>query len=210
MCTGRLMMLGCWLLTSILAYALMPSCLRMHLDMRLMAGTVIDLGLKVQACDTCGNIQLCAGLGAGIEGNLHAVTKIFPLSQLDWLAGWTEGEGTMSSLLSNLVEHGAKYGYNPKTEKCLDICMEEDKAVAKQEFLSRGLELQFVRVQRYLDGHVVSKESKEQYVNLKVEALAEIAKTHPQTVHAAFTFCLQHKWMYMCRVIPGIAQLLEC
>ena len=42
-----------------------------------------------------------------------------------------------------------------------------------------------------------------------LRALAEIAKTHPQSAHAAFTFCLQHKWMYMCRVIPGIAQLLE-
>ena len=53
-------------------------------------------------------------------------------------------------------------------------------------------------------------------MNSKVEgwcnslrALAGIANTHPQSAHAAFTFCLQHKWMYMCRVIPGIAQLLE-
>ena len=334
--------------------------------MRLMAGAVIDSGLKVQARDACGNVQLCAGLGAGIEGNLHAVSKVFPQS-----AGWTEGGGTSNAdiveqlltqseemrpdgggpddydeeadadstggsryepntgfgvtlvdadnafnranlymlldtvarrwpaaarfvfnryrhyhrtyvrtdpgkppiiilrkegvaqgcvlamliyginlmplceelaekfpevlelwfaddeanvgsarlnaqVLAYLVEHGPKYGYDPKPEKSFHVCMEVDEAVAKQEFLSRGLELQFVRGQRYLGGHVGSKESKEQYVNSKVEgwcnslrALAEIAKTHPQSAHAAFTFCLQHKWMYMCRVIPGIAQLLE-
>ena len=60
--------------------------------MRLMAGAVIDSGLKVQARDACGNVQLCAGLGAGIEGNLYAVKRIFPQS-----AGWTEGEGTSNA-----------------------------------------------------------------------------------------------------------------
>ena len=60
--------------------------------MRLMAGAVIDSGLKVQARDACGNVQLCAGLGAGIEGNLHAVFKAFPQA-----AGWTEGEGTSNA-----------------------------------------------------------------------------------------------------------------
>ena len=334
--------------------------------MRLMAGVVIDSGLKVQARDECGNVQLCAGLGAGIEGNLHAVTRIFPES-----AGWTEGGGTSNAdvveqlltqseetrpdggglnddeggldaddiggsryepntgfgvtlvdadnafnrlnlykaldtvarrwpgaarfafnryrhyhrtyvrtdpgkppiiilrkegvaqgcvlgmliygvgllplseelarafpeivnlwfaddeanvgsasqnaqCLAFLVEHGPIYGYFPKPEKSLHVCKKEDEEVARREFLSRGLEVNMVRGSRYLGGHVGSKEEKEQYVTSKVEgwcntvrALARIAETHPQSAHAGFTFCLQHKWMYMCRVVSDIAQLLE-
>jgi hypothetical protein len=44
---------------------------------------------KVAATNACGNTQLCAGLGSGIEANLHAVRAIWPQS-----AGWTE-DGTL-------------------------------------------------------------------------------------------------------------------
>ncbi|EJK50976.1 hypothetical protein THAOC_29905 [Thalassiosira oceanica] len=40
-------------------------------------------------------------------------------------------------------EHRLKYGYYPKPEKSFHVCMEVDEEVAKQEFLSCGLELQF-------------------------------------------------------------------
>lgn len=333
--------------------------------MRLMAGAVIDSGLKTQARDACGNVQSCAGLGGGIEGNMHAATRIFPES-----AGWTEGEGTSNAeiaeqlltqsdemrseeggmdddeeaeadstsgthyepntgfgvtlvdadnafnrtnlymaletvarrwpagarfcfnryrhyhrtyvrtdpgkppiiilrkeglaqgcvlamliygialmplceelaraypevlrlwfaddaakvgsarlnaqCLAFLVEHGPKYGYFPKPEKSFHVCKEEDEEVAKAEFQRLDLDLRFVRGSRYLGGHVGSKESKEQFVTSKVEGfcnsvrgLAEIAKTHPQSAHAGFTFCLQHRWQYMSRVMSGIAPLFE-
>ena len=38
-----------------------------------------------------------------------------------------------------------------------------------------------------------------------VDALARIANLHPQAVYAAFTFCLQGKWQYIQRVVPGTA-----
>ncbi|EJK76637.1 hypothetical protein THAOC_01590 [Thalassiosira oceanica] len=61
------------------------------------------------------------------------------------------------------------------------------------EYLGRDMD--FATISKLLRSR--SKESKEQYVNSKVEragalrcrALAEIAKTHPQSAHAAFTFC---------------------
>ena len=118
--------------------------------------------------------------------------------------------------LAFLVEHGPKYGYFPKPEKSFHVCKEVDEEVAMEEFQSRGLDVQFVRGHRYLGGFVGSKELKEQFVTSKVEgwcntvrALAEIAQSHPQSAHAAFTFCLQQKWSYTCRVTTDIAQLFE-
>jgi hypothetical protein len=35
---------------------------------------------KVGVTSVCGNINLCAGLRAGIEGNLHAVHAVWPQS----------------------------------------------------------------------------------------------------------------------------------
>jgi hypothetical protein len=52
--------------------------------MRLIGRCVLDGESKQQAREACGNVQLCAGLQAGIEGNLHAVQKVWPES-----AGWT-------------------------------------------------------------------------------------------------------------------------
>ena len=59
------------------------------------------------------------------------------------------GSARLNALcLAYLVRHGPKYGYYPKPEKSFHVCMEADEAVAKREFLSRGLELQFVRGHR--------------------------------------------------------------
>ena len=43
---------------------------------------------RTQATIVCANTQLCAGLGAGIEGNPHAVQAIWPQS-----TGWTHNRG---------------------------------------------------------------------------------------------------------------------
>ncbi|EJK55331.1 hypothetical protein THAOC_24945, partial [Thalassiosira oceanica] len=206
--------------------------------MRLMAGAVIDSGLKVQARDACGNVQLCAGLGAGIEGNLHAVTRIFPQS-----AGWTEGEGTSNAdiveqLLTQSDEMRPDEGgpddydeeadadstggsrYEPNTDSEL---AKEFPEVLALWFADNEEDVGSARLNTQCLAYLVEHGPKEQGIEgairefegggqgwcTSLRALAEIAKTHPQSAHAAFTFCLQHKWMYMCRVIPGIAQLLE-
>jgi hypothetical protein len=49
---------------------------------------------KVGATTACGNINICAGLRAGIEGNLHAVRAIWPQS-----AGWEHDGGEVTATL---------------------------------------------------------------------------------------------------------------
>ena len=57
--------------------------------MRLWAKCALYGECKVLAREACGNVQLCAGLEAGIEGNLHAVREVWPES-----AGWQYDKGT--------------------------------------------------------------------------------------------------------------------
>ena len=60
--------------------------------MRLISKCVIEGEAKRLARKVCGNVQLCAGLQAGIEGNLYAVREV-------WLesGGWTSDAGTEES-----------------------------------------------------------------------------------------------------------------
>ena len=64
--------------------------------MRLISDVVHEK-CKNTATIQCGNINLCAGLPAGIEGSLHAVRKIWPHS-----AGWTHDDGV--EVLHNIDE----------------------------------------------------------------------------------------------------------
>ncbi len=49
--------------------------------------------MKAGATTVCGNVNLCAGLRAGIEGNLHAVRAVWPQS-----AGWECNGGEVTAL----------------------------------------------------------------------------------------------------------------
>lgn len=57
--------------------------------MRLISKCIIDGKTKEMARRACCNVPLCAGLQAGIEGNLHAVREVWPES-----AGWQYNSGT--------------------------------------------------------------------------------------------------------------------
>ena len=59
--------------------------------MQLMSGCNNDQ-TRSQATVACRNAQLCAGLRAGIEGNLYAVGAIWPAS-----AGWKHDGGIPST-----------------------------------------------------------------------------------------------------------------
>ena len=61
--------------------------------MRLWADC-LNTETKVGATTTCGNVNLCAGLRAGIEGNMHAVHAIWPQS-----AGWECDSGEVTATL---------------------------------------------------------------------------------------------------------------
>ncbi|KAL7540686.1 hypothetical protein ACHAWF_006753 [Thalassiosira exigua] len=57
--------------------------------MRVILKCVLYGECKELARKTCGNVQLCTGLEAGIEGNLHAVRAVWPEP-----AGWQYNSGT--------------------------------------------------------------------------------------------------------------------
>jgi hypothetical protein len=59
--------------------------------MRLWADC-LNTETKVGATTACGNVNLCAGLRAGIEGNLHAVRAVWPQS-----AGWERDGGEVAA-----------------------------------------------------------------------------------------------------------------
>jgi hypothetical protein len=59
--------------------------------MRLWADC-LNTETKVGATTACGNVNLCAGLRAGIEGNLHAVRAVWPQS-----AGWERDGGEVTA-----------------------------------------------------------------------------------------------------------------
>jgi hypothetical protein len=59
--------------------------------MRLWADC-LNTETKVGATTACGNVNLCAGLRAGIVGNLHAVRAIWPQS-----AGWERDGGEVTA-----------------------------------------------------------------------------------------------------------------
>ena len=69
----------------------------------------LNTEMKVCATTACGNVNLCAGLRAGIEGNLHAVREIWPQS-----TEWERDGGEVMVLLpategtSMAVAHGAR------------------------------------------------------------------------------------------------------
>ena len=56
--------------------------------LRLVYNAAIDGEAKTLARRACGNVQLCAGLQAGIEGNLHALKESWSES-----GGWTFDAG---------------------------------------------------------------------------------------------------------------------
>ena len=67
--------------------------------MRLIGRCVLAAEARELARDACGNVQLCAGLPSGIEGNLHAVRAVWPES-----AGWNFDEGAESATGNDMFE----------------------------------------------------------------------------------------------------------
>jgi len=86
--------------------------------MRLISD-VIHQQVKHTATQECGNVNLCAGLSAGIEGNLHAVRAIWPQS-----AGWTQDDGLELGAIdgSNETSSGtpATADYEPELDAGID------------------------------------------------------------------------------------------
>ena len=195
---------------------------RGHLSWAFPAGTKINFlpyttyrmdragDKKHLATTVCGNVNLCAGLRAGIEGNLHlpllkrmqAVAVPYALAPA--YADDTAAAGKAmhnAACLSFLLRHGPRYGYFPDPGKSWYIYKAEDKEVARQAFEVNDLDIQYSHGQRYLGGFIGINASKVDWLSsmvttwvAAVDTLASVASNYPQAAYAGFTFCLQNEW----------------
>ncbi len=102
--------------------------------MRLWGKCNLASETKELARDACGNHQLCGGLKAGIEGNLHAVRGIWPES-----AGWTFDRGTSdqpSDVFQQLLDGAEHEAAMLEAADCYDdseLSGEDDGAKGEEE-----------------------------------------------------------------------------
>jgi hypothetical protein len=106
------------------------------------------------------------------------------------------------------VKFFLSYSYFPEPGKSHYICKVEDEPIAWQAFESLGLEINYLRGQRYLGGFIGSAQRKEEWLGElvgkwvgAVKVLRAVAVRYPQTAYAGFTFCLQNKWQYVQRLV---------
>jgi nucleoside-diphosphate-sugar epimerase len=62
------------------------------------------------------------------------------------------------------VKFGPQYGYFPDPGKSYYICKAEDEDAARQACESFGLDINYLRGQRYLGGFIGSAEKKEEWL----------------------------------------------
>ena len=110
------------------------------------------------------------------------------------------------------MKFGPQYGYFPEPGKSYYVCKAEDEDAAHQAFDSYGLDINYSRGQRYLDGFIGSAEKKEEWLVGMVDksaaavvTLSTVAERYPQTAYAGFTFCMQNEWQYVQRVVADTA-----
>ena len=142
-----------------------------------------------------------------------------PAALQPWYADDSGSAGearTNAACLDFLVQHGPKYGYFADPSKSYYICKGEDEDVARHEFESLGLDINFSRGERYLGGFIGSGASKEKWLGdmvakwaAAVETLAKVATLYPQTAYAGFTFCLQNEWQYLQRAVADTGPFFE-
>ena len=107
----------------------------------------------------------------------------------------------------------AHFGYFMQPKKCILIVKEGREDGAKKFFGETGVVMSTGA--RHLGAVLGSRADKLKYVDEKVKdwvreigVLSKIAVTEPHAAFAAFTHCLQAKWNFLSRTIPGVGELL--
>ena len=110
---------------------------------------------------------------------------------------------------------GPKYGYFPLATKTILIVKEEHKEKAMKIFDKTGVSIT-TEGERHMGAVIGSNDFKLLYVQNKVakwikdvETLSEIARDEPQLAYSSFTKAVCHRWTYVQRTIPNIADLFE-
>ncbi len=96
------------------------------------------------------------------------------------------------------------------------ICKAEDEPVPCRAFEGYGLEINYLRGQRYLGSFIGSAQKKEEWLGGMVgkwvsalKMLSVVAVCYPQTAYAGFTFCVQNEWQYVQRVVANTAPFFQ-
>jgi hypothetical protein len=138
------------------------------------------------------------------------------LSQQIWYADDAAAGDTLERLrkwFDFLLLRGPKYGYFPQPKKCILVVKEHKLDEAKKLFSGTNVEIT-INGTRHLGAALGSVEFKGNFVGEKVkewisqvELLSRFAKTQPHAAFAVFTHCLQARWTFVSRTVPGAGPL---
>ncbi len=147
---------------------------------------------------------------------------IYQLEDSGIKQAWYADDATAGGSLKHLKEWwdrivalGPHYGYHPNATKTWLIVKEDHLEEAKAKFEGSGVSITAdgkrhlgaaVGTPHFISGYVQHKVT--EWVN-EVERLSSIAVTQPHAAYAAFTHGLKHKWTYLIRTIPNIADQLQ-
>jgi hypothetical protein len=155
-------------------------------------------------------------------GMLPLVRKLKELNQLltqSWYADDACAAGTFDRILSmfhDVSRIGPDYGYYPNASKSI-LVTHPDNMVAAHHFfnVTHRLGFKISTGHRFLGGFIGDSTSRDEFVSSKVadwihgtRELAAVARLkYPHAAYTGISKCLQHKWNFTQRVIPGVDNL---
>ena len=148
-----------------------------------------------------------------------------PVPKQAWYADDSQAAGKLECLKKwwDVVnELGPDYGYHPKASKTILIVKREHLAKAKEVFENTQIKILDGGARDEDNGHrdlgaaigssaFVEKHLKERVSEWakELETLADIALTQPHAAHAAYTFGLKSRWVYLQRTMQTLPDLLS-
>lgn len=141
-----------------------------------------------------------------------------PLCTQAWFADDATAGGRLTALKSwwdNLLLHGPSFGYFPNSVKTWLVVKVEHLSSAAEIFSSSGIQIS-TEGRRHLGGALGFGSFTEEFVKVKVkkwvadvERLSLVAQNQPHCAYAAFCHGLLGRWIYLSRIVPDIADLLQ-
>ena len=120
----------------------------------------------------------------------------------------------MRTWWSILVDRGTRYGYDINPSKSVLLVKPQHLALATELFATTGVNIR-TDGYRHLGAALGSALFCDGYVSQKVDTwctelqtLAKHAASQPQAAYAVLTHGLRHKWSFLARTMPAIADLL--
>ena len=156
--------------------------------------------------------------------------RLLPLCKQVWFADDATGCDEFVKLrmwFDKLMLDGPKYGYFPKPSKCILVVKPDRVEKAQSVFKGTGVNVQtegskdsgveiITTGTRHLGAAVGTDAFKQEYVKKKVDVWIQVVKTlsviatsEPHAAYAAYTHCLQSYWTFLCRTMPGNAELFQ-